>query len=234
MFGLLEGAAMDSLREINMLSICVRIGLALLIGGLLGLERGRKNRPAGFRTYMLVCLGAVMVMVTNQYVFQEMNVSDPVRMGAQVVSGIGFLGAGTILTTSKNQVKGITTAAGLWAAACSGLAVGVGFYEGAVLGACAIFVVMASMQRLDSYIHSRSSVLDIYLEYDGKKAFSSFLEFARQNQLEVTDVQITKSKMTKNNSLMVVLTIKTLMRRNHTDIIELLSTAAGVEHMEEL
>jgi len=89
----------------------------MLLGGILGIERGRKYRPAGFRTYMLVCLGTTIVMLTNQYVYERYGGGDPVRMGAQVISGIGFLGAGTIIVTGHNQVKGLTTAAGLWAAA---------------------------------------------------------------------------------------------------------------------
>mgnify|MGYP001027887749 CR=1 FL=1 len=106
--------------------------LTLTIGGMIGLERGSKNQSAGFRTYMLVCLGAASVMMTNQYICDHFESGDPSRLGAQVISGIGFLGAGTIIVTKRNQVRGLTTAAGLWSSACLGLAVGIGFYEGAV------------------------------------------------------------------------------------------------------
>ena len=114
------------LREVTYLAVALRVFAAVLIGGILGLERGMKNRPAGLRTYMLVCVGACVIMLTNQYVFQVYSTGDPVRMGAQVVSGIGFLGAGTIVVTRRNQIKGLTTAAGLWSAAGVGLALGVG------------------------------------------------------------------------------------------------------------
>ena len=118
----------ENLRGISMQALLIKTVLALLIGGVLGIERGRKRRPAGFRTFMLVCFGSMVVMTTNMYVFSYLKVSDPVRLGAQVVSGIGFLGAGMIITNSnKNQVSGITTAASLWTAACLGLAVGIGF-----------------------------------------------------------------------------------------------------------
>ena len=93
------------LRELTMLSVLLRPLAAVLVGGVIGLERGLKNRAAGFRTYMLVCLGACIVMVTNQYVHQLYGTGDPVRMGAQVISGIGFLGAGTIIVTSKTRSK---------------------------------------------------------------------------------------------------------------------------------
>ena len=109
---------LHTIREITYGTIFFRLFLSIVIGGVLGLERGRKSRPAGLRTYILVCLGSTVVMMTNQYVSQCMNTGDPVRMGAQVLSGIGFIGAGSIMKTGRNQVRGITTAAGLWAAAC--------------------------------------------------------------------------------------------------------------------
>ncbi|WP_312446942.1 MgtC/SapB family protein, partial [Lacrimispora sp.] len=107
-------------QELNEITITVRICLALIIGGILGMEREVRKQPAGFRTYMLVCMGSAAVMMTNQYISQTFGGSDPSRLGAQVVSGIGFLGAGTIIVTRNNQVRGLTTAAGLWAAACAG------------------------------------------------------------------------------------------------------------------
>ena len=122
LFGAIEG-----LREVTPIAILVRILAAVVIGGLIGLERGMKNRPAGLRTYMLVCVGACVVMLTNQYIFQTFSTGDPTRMAAQVISGIGFLGAGTIIVTRRSQIKGLTTAAGLWASAGVGLALGIGF-----------------------------------------------------------------------------------------------------------
>ena len=136
------------LREVTYLAVALRVFSAVIIGGLLGLERGMKNRPAGLRTYMLVCVGSCMIMLTNQYIFQVYETGDPVRMGAQVVSGIGFLGAGTIVVTRRNQIKGLTTAAGLWATAGLGLAIGIGFYEAALTGAVAILGIFSLMQNV--------------------------------------------------------------------------------------
>ena len=124
-------------REITYLSIVLRILASIIVGGLIGLERRMKNRPAGLRTYMLVCVGACLVILTNQYIYQVTGSGDPMRLGAQVVSGIGFLGAGTIIVTKHNQIKGLTTAAGLWASAGVGLAFGVGFYEAALTAGAA-------------------------------------------------------------------------------------------------
>jgi len=146
-------------RELNFYSMILRIILSVLIGGILGFDRERKNRPAGFRTYILVCLGSTLVMMTNQYVFQVFKSGDPVRLGAQVVSGVGFLGAGTIILTGRNQVKGITTAAGIWAAACCGLTIGIGFYEGAIAGGVAIFIVMALPPQLQCRVNKRTAMI---------------------------------------------------------------------------
>lgn len=122
------------LHEVTALSVIVRLGLSIVIGGILGAERGLKNRPAGFMTYVLVCMGSTLIMLTNQYISAMVPGTDPTRFGAQVVSGIGFLGAGTIIVTRKDEIRGLTTAAGLWVAAGIGLAIGVGFYIGAMIG----------------------------------------------------------------------------------------------------
>ena len=149
------------IHEVTYLAIVVRILAAVILGGIIGLERGLKNRPAGLRTYMLVCVGSCLIMLTNQYIYQMYNVGDPVRMGAQVVSGIGFLGAGTIVVTRRNQIKGLTTAAGLWAAAAVGLAVGIGLYEAAILGGLVIFLVLSLVPRFLQPFSSAVSFLQI-------------------------------------------------------------------------
>ena len=131
---------MIAARELTAAGIWIRILAAVFFGGILGIERGMKNRPAGLRTYMLVCIGSCVVMLVNQYIYQVYHTGDPVRMGAQVISGIGFLGAGTIVVTPHNQIRGLTTAAGLWAVACVGLALGLGLYEIALAGGAAIFL----------------------------------------------------------------------------------------------
>ncbi|MDD3924576.1 MAG: MgtC/SapB family protein [Erysipelotrichaceae bacterium] len=224
----------DQLRNINIYSIIFRMILALLVGGILGIERGHKKRPAGFRTYMLVCLGATLVMMTNQYVYQTFNTSDPVRMGAQVVSGIGFLGAGAILITGRNQVKGITTAAGLWTAACSGLAIGIGFYEGALVGAIAIIFVMATLHNLDSYIHNHARVKDFYIEMDNTRPFSDFLKFARSHELNVTEIQMNVNKYQNSDYISAFLSISSNKNISRNEILGILESAPGLHYIEEI
>lgn len=220
--------------DITPATIAIRVLLSVVVGGLLGLERGMKNRPAGFRTYMLVCLGASMVMMTNQFIHQKYGGTDLTRMGAQVISGIGFLGAGTILITGRHQVTGITTAAGLWTSACLGLAIGIGFYEGALLCGATIFCIMSIFGKLDSAIRNHGKIIDIYLEFNTKKSFSQFLQYTRENNFNVMDIQMNKNKYAKDVDLCVILSIKSLVRRSHSEMLAVISAAEGVSYIEEI
>lgn len=228
------------LRDLNLLSIVVRIILAILIGGALGIERERKNRPAGFRTYILVCLGATLVMMTNQYVYNVYEIGDPVRMGAQVISGIGFLGAGTIIVTGRNKITGITTAASLWAAACSGLAIGIGFYEGAAICGVVIVFIMSGLQRFDVWTRKHSKYVDLYIEYNsGEGSLGEFMEYAKEQSLELSNIQMSQNvfyheENGKQRILSVTLTAVSNVKRTHAELIEVLSHAKGIQYIEEL
>ena len=178
--------------------------MAVLCGGALGLERGMKHRPAGLRTYMLVCVGACVIMLTNQYAFQMFDTGDPVRMGAQVVSGIGFLGAGTIIVTRRNQIKGLTTAAGLWSAAGVGLALGIGFYEVAIVGSVAVFAVITLLQKMDNKLHRRSRQLEAYIELKDI-SLGDFLRTMREADILVMKPQTGRSVLSRRRRIRVLL-----------------------------
>lgn len=227
-------ALQATLAHINVLSISVRLGMALLFGGLIGLERVRKKRPAGFRTYMLVCMGAALTMITNQYVFERWGVSDPVRMGAQVINGIGFLGAGTILVTGRNQVKGLTTAASLWASACMGLAIGIGFYSGAIIGYIYIFIAMTALHKVSSHVTAKSKVINVYVEFLTMSHVSDFFDFAKSKQLQIAEIDIMKPKLKTDTQVITLLTIKADRKMDHVEFLHLLSQAEGVRHIEEI
>lgn len=230
----------DYLRELNMATILLRIFLAIIVGGVIGMERGRKHRPAGLRTYILVCLGACLVMMTNQFVYDEFNASDPVRLGAQVISGIGFLGAGTIVLTGKSQIKGLTTAASLWAAACGGLAIGIGFYEGAIFGGLAIVFTVSGLQKFDNWMHKNSRYLELYIEYnEGKNAFSDFLHYAKENNFEISNIQVSRDEYYtkekgKQRIVSYILTVKSNVKRSHAEMIDILMQGKGIQFIEEL
>lgn len=225
---------LDGIREVSGLAIIVKVALSLLLGGILGYERGMKNRPAGFRTYMLVCLGASLVMMTNQFIFQFYDGGDIVRMGAQVISGIGFLGAGTIMVTGRQQIKGITTAAGMWAAACCGLAIGIGFYEGAVIGGLTIFLIMSGFNKLEISFRKRSPIIDIYLEYTASKNFSNFLKEVRSHSLEVISIQMNGNRASQEGDLCIIMNIESHEKREHEEVLSIIGSIDGVDYVEEL
>ena len=222
------------IRPVTFAAVVCRILAALLIGGILGMERGMKNRPAGLRTYMLVCVGSCLIMMTNQYIYQLTGVGDPVRLGAQVVSGIGFLGTGTIVVTRRNHIKGLTTAAGLWAAAGVGLALGIGFYEAAIVAGGAIFTVMTLMQSLDSRMHSSTRMLEIYVELSGEVTLGAFIQSIRELDIEITDIQNDGEGMNGKGQRAFLATLRSPKRRNHLVLIEDVRKIKGVIYLEEL
>ena len=220
------------LREVTLLAVAVRIVAAVIVGGFIGLERGLKNRAAGMRTYMVVCLGACMVMLTNQYIYQVFGSGDPVRMGAQVVSGIGFLGAGTIIVTRRSQIKGLTTAAGLWVAAGVGLALGIGFYEAALIGGAAVFFVMTLLQGLDNKVHRKQRAVEVYFELQENTSLGDFMRHVRDKNLEIRDVQ--REPGSEHGAKAYIATLKS-GKRMHPDVItEMGREMPGVIFLEEI
>lgn len=225
---------MLTLRTLTYGAITMRILLAIVIGGILGLERGRKNRPAGLRTYMLVCLGSAIVMMTNQYVYQVFGTSDPVRLGAQVISGIGFLGAGSIIVTQRNQIRGITTAAGLWAAACLGLAIGIGFYEVALLGGFMILITLSVMQKFNAFTKKNSNVIDIYVELKSHESITKFVQYIRDCGLTMSNLQLENDSLSASEGIAFVVTIKSKAKKLGINIRETLRKIPDLKFIEEL
>ncbi len=187
------------MRELNMISVLFRLTLAMLVGGILGMERGRKRRPAGFRTYMLVCIGAALTMLISQYEYLMLSTEwsglsaetgihmDIARLGAQVINGIGFLAAGTILVTGRH-VTGLTTAAGLWASACVGLAIGAGFYECAFLCVLLISLSMWMLPGIEKALVTRAKFVNIYVEFDSLDDFGAIIGMIKAHDARINDV----------------------------------------------
>ena len=220
---------MDQIRELTVLSMFIRITASMVLGGILGLERGLQNRPAGLRTYILVSMGACIVMLTNQYVYLAYNTGDPVRMSAQVISGIGFLGAGTIIVTKRNQIKGLTTAAGLWASACVGLSIGIGLYEVGILGGIAIFLVLRVLNRWDHYIKENKKSVDLYIELESSSTIGGFIRNLRKYSLDMKNLQFENEGV---NSFTISISGPSFF--THSDIMKLLKDVDGVEYFEEI
>ena len=220
------------LRELTYLSIAIRIVAAVILGGFIGLERGLKNRPAGLRTYMIVCVGACLIMVTNQYIYEAYQVGDPVRMAAQVVSGIGFLGAGTIIVTRRSQIRGLTTAAGLWTSAGVGLALGIGFYEAAVAGSLAIFFVMTLLQRLDNRMHRKVKTVEMYFELEETLSLGDFMRHVRELDLATRDIQ--REPGSEHGHRAYIATLRANRRTHPEALMEQVRQIPGVIFVEEI
>ena len=181
---------MAFLRDVNIATIAIRLILAMLFGGIIGLERGKMGRAAGMRTHTLVCLGAALATMIGFFVFKHAHTGDPLRVAAQVVSGIGFLGVGTILIKGRFQITGLTTAAGLWCAAAIGIALGAGFYEGAVITfVCAVLTVTV-IHRVESKLNKKYSRFGIYIEICSDKDVRAAVDFLTE-KYKVTDIQVT-------------------------------------------
>ena len=161
----------DPLRDMSFLSIFVRLLLVVLCGGVIGIEREYKRRPAGFRTHILICLGAAMTTMTSQYLYLCMGYfTDMARLGAQVIAGIGFIGAGTIIVTRRQRVKGLTTAAGLWATAIIGLTLGAGYFEAGIFATILILMAELLFSKLEYGVLENAPEINVYYEYTEKSA----------------------------------------------------------------
>ncbi len=221
--------------RLDLLSIAIRLGLAMLCGGLIGLERERKRRPAGFRTHILICLGAAMTTLTSQFLVLELHLyTDMARLGAQVIAGIGFIGAGTIIITKRRQVKGLTTAAGLWAAAIVGLCCGAGFVEAAVIATAIILIAELVFARLEYFIVSNARAFNLYVEYSDPAALGRVVDTIKKTGAYIVDMEITKSAREGQKNSCSVFSIRTARKISQHHLILLVSKQDGVVTVEEL
>ena len=220
----------------------LRLFVASLCGGIIGIERGRKNRPAGFRTYMLVCMGAALTMVLGTYLSNMIDnvwhlegvTTDVARFGAQVINGIGFLGAGTIIVTGRQQVKGMTTAAGLWASACMGLAIGAGFYIGACVGCIMIILTVTLFGKIEYFITSRSRNITVYIEFDDTDNIASIVERIKARGVRIFDVELMHADDTPSKYSSATLIMRLPKKLSHTGLIAEIAKAESVKMIEEL
>lgn len=183
----------DDLRHVTMHAVVLRVLLSMLCGGMIGLERSYKRRPAGFRTHILVCVGACITTLTSQFLYLNMHYpTDMARIGAQVIAGMGFIGAGTIIVTRKNTVKGLTTAAGLWAAAIIGLCYGGGFYEGGAIGTFLLLFAEIVFSKVEHRLLRHARDIRYQIEYDDNEALPAILTFFRMHKIRIDEMEITR------------------------------------------
>ena len=237
---------LEYLRELNMASVMLRLTLAMLFGGMIGMERARKGRAAGFRTYMLVCLGAALTMLLSQYEYYmlthdwldlaaEVGIrTDVSRFGAQVINGIGFLGAGTIIVTGRQEVKGLTTAAGLWASACMGLAIGAGFYECVLLAFLLISLVIRVLPHVENYIVENARNMNIYVEFNSLDDVGDILNRIKSQDVQIYDVEIDHGREEKSRHPSAVFSIRLNRKQLHAQVLAAISELESVRTIDEI
>lgn len=206
----------------------------MLLGGLIGFERGIKNKAAGLRTYLLVTMGASIVMMSNQYIYQVFGVGDPVRMGAQVISGIGFLGAGTIVVTTKNQIRGLTSAASLWASAANGLAIGIGAYEIAVMATISLYLVIEGVHRLDFILEKNRKKHSLYVELDKQLDLEHFLAYLSKRDIVIDSIEYVQTGSGFSHTVTLILGIAHHDYLSYDEICDLVQATDGVYYIERL
>ena len=240
--------ALDVFREITFLGVSMRLVIAMLCGGLIGLSRERMRRPkglAGFRTYMLVCVGAALTILISQYEYIMLTtewkaISDSIgittdvsRLGAQVINGIGFLGAGTILVTSDDKIKGLTTAAGLWASACMGLAIGAGFYECAVLAVALIYLAMYVLGNLKVRLLELSKVASLCVEVENMTDIGDVIVPIRSQGADIIEMNLSNGGVIPRKRPEVELVIQLPQQTSLTTIMAMVARLDHVRHVHE-
>lgn len=224
----------DILHDINIVSTAVRLVLAVLIGGLIGLERGASNHAAGFRTHILVCVGSALVMLTNEYMCALYGAGDPARLGAQVITGVGFLGAGTIMVTGRNKIRGLTTAAGLWASACLGLAIGIGFYDGAVIAAVLVLLSLALLPKVEDFFYKKTKSMELYIEIESVEQFKEFVRYIRSLEAKSFKTEIITEGAGLPGAVCFQLALKLAKSHNYDSVLADIRQFDGVWLVEEI
>lgn len=224
------------LLELNFGSILIRLLLAIVLAGSIGIERAVKKHAAGLRTYILVCLGAAMAMLANSFLIDMYGTGDPARFGAQVIPGIGFLGAGTILVTSRSQVKGLTTAAGLWASACLGLTIGAGFYTVSILAFILMALVLFLMPKLERIFTNKSGCYELHIELKERANLKEFVKYIREKDLTIISVEHNPAYSSTGLSVYTIMIATRGNRKykNHNVLLEEIKLIPYVECVEEM
>ena len=207
--------AYNYLTEFNLVSIAVRLVLAMAVGGLIGIERGKQGRAAGMRTHILVCIGAALTVMIGFYAREVLGItnSDPLRISAQVISGIGFLGVGTILIKGRFQITGLTTAACVWATATIGLALGAGFYAGALIAFAATFLTVTVLHKLEYKLGKSQRRYGMYVEISSDRFIRSAITYLEES-FGASGIQVTSPRSGVSGNVGIEANISNLKNEN--------------------
>ena len=235
MSDMLMGLTGDT-TESFLISVLVRLFCAAICGGIIGFERGLKGRPAGLKPFSLVCIGATMVMVTNEYImiYVSGGSGDAARMAAQVISGIGFLGAGTIMVTGANQVKGLTTAAALWVTAALGITIGSGFYFGAIAGTVMVCGFSGLYTLFDSVIIGNSRYMKLCIEGADERFMIRLLDFLSERQIQVKNLTRRAEYKWYKKDICAIVELDFGKRQKHQEVLEEIGKIDGIRFIHEI
>ena len=225
---------LTAVQDFNTISILIRLFLSMILGALIGLERGSHGQPAGIRTFALVSLGAAMVTITDEYLVLCYHTGDPARLAAQVISGIGFLGVGTIIVTGRNYVKGLTTAASLWATACLGIMIGSGYIVGSLLAFILIFFVMTFLTYISHQVDANTKGLLIYMEVDRENGVQAFFDFVREHGYQISSIEKQKRQPLQGKDAVLTAKIDLKQRKCHMDVIQEMQNIDAIHYVEEI
>ena len=186
----------------------LRLRLAFGSGGIIGYERSYKRVDAGIRTHSIVCMASCAIMITNIHMYMVYGTGDPVRMPAQVISGVGFLGAGCILVTGDRRIRGMTTAAGIWGAACLGLCIGAGDYIVALTVLALVILTMTIFQAVDARIVKKTKYIRLYMEFESVTKVRNFVKYVRENEIKIIEMELVNQKILDNIGVVTTLKLK--------------------------
>lgn len=226
----------EALTHLSFWAILLRLFLAVLFAGAIGFERAVKRHAAGLRTYILISLACATAMMVNQYTIESFGGGDITRIGSMAILGVAFLGAGTILVTSRNQIKGLTTAAGLWASAVMGLAIGAGAYTLSLFLCIIIVIALSILPKIEGRFRAKSEFFEIHIEILDRTKLKEFMDFAREVNVKVSSVEHNPAFV---NSGLHVYTIGLVLLQNcefksHSDFIEVVKKFDYIHYVEEL
>ncbi len=211
----------------NMRNILIRVIAAAILGGIIGLDRGMKHRGAGTKTITIVCLGATLVMLTEQYIQTYLpGLANMNRLAAQVISGVGFIGVGTIII-SRHRVRGLTTAATLWASACVGLAVGIGFVEGGILITAMMLFSLHVLPYVERFAARHSRYCNVFVDLEGSRDLHKVIQKLKESDIVIDSMDMSESRAPGEGiSVHMVLFVKKSVARE--DIYDIFMKSDGV------
>lgn len=217
----------------NMRNILIRVIVSAILGGVVGLDRGMKHRGAGTKTITVVCLGATLVMLTEQYIqIHFPGLANMNRLAAQVISGVGFIGVGTIII-SKHRVRGLTTAATLWASACIGLAVGIGFIEGGVLITVVMLFFLHVLPYVERFATRHSRYCNVFIDLEKSRDLHTVIHDLKDAGIVVDSMEMSESAIAGEGiSVHMVLYVKRVTER--TEIYDILTRSDKVTSVDFL